>query len=170
MSTTEQTPSLDPEGVDPQALDPEAYHTVIGPALQVTAEVAAARGDPTLHADMPAMLALIDLVTRLADYWCAEETGGSDSNETLADAPTAACVMVLQEAEMPPDSIGQCLGALESAYQSLLSDDVTDVAATSVERAWQQFGNNQRDAAIAQLKQGAQQIVGAIDAWQARLH
>lgn len=168
MSTTEQKPSLDPQKLDPEAMHPEAYHSIVGPPLQVAAEVAAKRGDPTLHADMAAMLALIDLVTRLADYWQAAHP--ADANAALSDAPTAACVMVLQEAEMPPDTIGQCLAALESAYGSLLQDGVTDVAENSVEAAWHDLTRNKRDAAIAQLKQGAEKIVAAIDGWQARLH
>lgn len=170
MSTTDHHTSLDPQGLDPDALDPDTYHMVVGPPLQVAAEIAAARGDPTLHGDMPAMLALIDLVSRLAEYWRAEHGTENQTDDPLADAPTAACVMVLQEAEMPPGTIGQCLAALESAYGSLLDEGVTDVAATAVERAWRALVNDHRDTAVEQLKQGGQQVVGAIEAWQAQLH
>lgn len=170
MSTTDETNALHPRQLDPDALDPAAYHTVVGPSLQVAAEVAAARGDPTLHADMPAMLALIDLVSRLAEYWRTTHADDDRTGELLDGAPSAACVMVLQEAEMPPDAVGQCLAALETAYAQLAEHEVTEVANASVERAWQALQHDNRDAALAQLKQAAQQIVAAIEAWQAQVH
>lgn len=149
-------------------MDPAVYHAVVGPPLQVAAEVAATRGDPTLHADMAAMLALIDLVSRLSDHW--RDKHPANTGDGLNDAPAAACVMVLQEAKLPPDTIGQCLAALESAYATLLGDGVTNVAQQSVDRAWQALGNNKREDAIEHLKQGAQQIIAAIEAWQAKRH
>lgn len=170
MSTDHPKVTLDPKSQDPEALDPPIYHAVVGPPLQAAADVAAARGDPTLHADMPAMLALIDLITRFGGYWRAENHYDDKIDELLTGAAASACVMVLQEAKMPPDNIGQCLGALESAYDSLLDDDVTDIAKNSADHAWQALKTDNRELAAAQLKQATQQIVAAIEVWQAQVH
>lgn len=164
---------LDPETLaedDLSALDPQAYHTIVGPPLQVCAELAARRGDPTLHADMPAMLALIDLVARLADLYA--ETHGDDApdRELLDAAPAAACVMVLQEAKLGPDAVGQCLAALETAYAQLAEHEVTAGARPHVAMAWELLCDGDRDDALANLKQAAEHIVAAIEAWQAKVH
>lgn len=170
MSMADEITNLDPEQLDPDAMDPATYHTVVGPSLQVTAELAAARGDPTLHADMPAMLALIDLVARLAHHW--RETHGADQrqDEVLDGAPAAACVMVLQEAGLGPDAIGQCLAALQAGYAQLAEHGVTEVATPLIDRAWEALQDERRDAALTDLDQAARRIVSAIEAWQAKVH
>lgn len=161
--------SLDPTRLDPEALPPATYHKVVGPALQVAAEVAAARGDPTLHADMPAMLALVELVTALAERWCAEHADEPGS-EPLAGAAAAACVMVMQQAKLPETAIGQCLAALETAYAQLAAHAVTAPATPMVNAAWQAFEAGERGLAVGHLKRAAECIVAAIEAWQARVH
>lgn len=164
---------LDPEALAEEglsALDPQAYHAVVGPPLQVCAEVAAQRGDPTLHADMPAMLALIDLIARLADLYADTHGEAAPDRDVLDAAPAAACVMVLQEAKLDADAVGQCLAALETAYAQLAEHDVTQVARPQVAMAWEQLYDGDRDGALVSLKQAAQHIVAAIEAWQAKIH
>jgi len=157
----------DPTG----GLPHEAYHTTVGPALKVCADVAAKRGDPTLHGDMPSMLALIDLVNRLADHYRNDHPDEDDRHgEVLDGAAAAACVMVFQEAKLPADAIGQCLAALETAYAQLVEHEVTAEAEPLAAIAWQQFRDDDREAAVASLERAAQRVVAAIDAWQARVH
>lgn len=166
-------PDLNPETLDenaPDTLDADTYHIVVGPPLQVCAELAAKRGDPTLHADMAAMLALIDLVVRLADLYIETHGDDASSRQMLDTAPAAACVMVLQEADLDPDAIGQCLAALETAYAQLAEHDVTAGARPHVAMAWEQLCDGKRESALESLAQAAKHIVTAIEAWQAKVH
>lgn len=165
--------SLDPESLaedNLDALDPETYHAVVGPPLKVCADVAAKRGDPTLHADMAAMLALIDLVARLADLHAETHGIGDEARDLLNAAPAAACVMVLQEAKLDADAVGQCLAALEAAYAQLAEHDVTEGARPHVAMAWELLQDGDREGALDCLEQAARQIVAAIEAWQAKVH
>lgn len=166
MSTPET--HLDPEQLGRDALDPDTYHLVVGPALQVCAALAAKRGDPTLHADMPAMLALVHLVTELGRHWAADHDEAD--NERLDQAAVAACVMVLREAGLAEDAIGQCLAALEAAYAQLAEHNVTEPAGPFIGTAWRALSVDDRDTAIEQLEQAAHRIVAAIEAWQNQVH
>lgn len=168
--TAEQSHHLDPETLDPDALDPGVYHSIVGPALQVTAETAAKRGDPTLHADMPAMLALVDIVTRLADLYADTYPDSGPDHAVLAGAPGAACVMVLQEAGLDSRAIGQCLAALKTAYTQIYEHDLMDGARPHVAMAWEQLTDDQPEQARASLAQGVQAIIAAIEDWQAQVH
>lgn len=159
-----------PESPDPEALDSATYHGVVGPALQAAAEVAAERGDPTLHADMPSMLALIDLISALAARWRRERSVDQRTARMLEGAPAAACVMVLQEAKLDESAIGQCLAALEAAYAQLVEYEVTAAARTKIDNAWRALQNDRREVAVTNLKEAAQQIVTAIEDWQAKVH
>jgi len=159
-----------PDPLDPAFLDPAVYHVVVGPALQVAAEVAAKRGDPTLHADMPAMLALIDLITRLADLYREHHTDNATNAAMLDSAPTAACVMVLQEAGLEPHAIDQCLQALESAYAQIHEQDVITDIRPQVAMAWTHLAEGQREQAHGDLYLAAMLIVAAIESWQEQKH
>lgn len=170
MKNTDTARRLDPEKLDPDALDPKTYHRVIGPALKVAADVAAKRGHPTLHDDMPAMLALVDMVTRLADLFVEHYPEVEDDREMLDNAATGACVMVFQQAELPADAIGQCLAALETAYRQLYEHDVVEHARPFVAMAWQHLDDDQRDEADQCLRQAAEQTIAAIEAWQTPVH
>jgi hypothetical protein len=90
-----------------ETLAPDTYHRVVGPALQAAAETAGRRGHKSLFDDMPAMLALVDLVTRLADLHRAHDAAAVNQATLLDDAATAACVMVFQEAKLPAPAISQ---------------------------------------------------------------
>ncbi|MDA3919605.1 MAG: hypothetical protein PF501_02810 [Salinisphaera sp.] len=169
MSQSKDT-RLDPENLDPQALQPHAYHRTVGPALQVAAEVAAKRGHRRLYDDMPAMLALVEIVTRLSDLY-AEHHGDTDASESMLDsAATGACVMVFQEAELPVDSIGQLLAALETAYRQLHEQAVIDDARPFIAMAWAHLDDDEREEGRHCLTQACQNIIVAIESWQEPVH
>lgn len=161
---------LDPEHLDPDALSPHAYHRIVGPALQVAAEVAAKRGHRQLFDDMPAMLALIEMVTRLADLY-VEHYPEVDTPQTIIDgAPTGACVMVFQEAELPADAIGQLLAALETAYRQLHEQAVIDDARPFIAMAWSHLDEDDRAEGKHCLTQACQNAIAAIENWQEQVH
>ena len=113
------------ESLAPESIDSDTYYAVVGPALQAAAEIAAERGDPTLAADMPAMLALIELVGYLTAQYHDQNHAEDEAEDWLHGAPAAACVMVMQEAKLEQAAIGQCLAALEAAYAQLAEHQVT---------------------------------------------
>lgn len=166
MSSDNDTP-LDPEAIDGQALDRATYNRVVGPALQAAAETAAKRGHKYLFDDMPAMLALIEMVTRLADLYREHYPDATGEKTTLIDnAATAACVMVFQEAELDPVAIDQCLVALETAYRQVHEHSVIDDSARYIAMAWSHLDDDQRDQARHCLIQSTEQIIAAIEVWQ----
>ncbi|MAS10442.1 hypothetical protein J7355_08365 [Endozoicomonas sp. G2_2] len=170
MKNTESARALDPEKLDPEALDPKTYHRVIGPALKAAADIAAKRGHPTLHDDMPAMLALVDMVTRLTDLFIEHYPKAARDEPMLENAATGACVMVFQQAKMPADAIGQCLAALETAYRQLYEHDVIDDARPFIAMAWEHLDDDQRDEAAQCLQQASERVIAAIEAWQTQVH
>jgi len=170
MSTADSAPPLDPEQLDPDAMDTETYHAVVGPALQVAAEVAAKRGHPTLHDDMPAMLALVEMITRLADQFRDAYPERSTQPDTLDNAATGACVMVFQEARMPADAVGQCLAALETAYRQLHEQEVLESARPFIAMAWSHIDDDDRVGARHCLEQATRHVIAAIEDWQAQTH
>lgn len=170
MNNSDTARRLDPEQLDPEALDPRTYHRVIGPALKVAADAAAKRGHPTLHDDMPAMLALVEMVTRLADLFMDHHPGAATDEPMLEHAATGACVMVFQQAKMPADAIGQCLAALETAYGQLYDHNVIDEARPFIAMAWEHLDDDQREEAEQCLRQAAEHTIAAIEAWQTQVH
>lgn len=154
----------------PEHIDSDTYYAVIGPALQAAAEIAAERGDPTLAADMPAMLALIELVNHLSAYHNEQAPDADNDQDWLQGAPAAACVMVMQEAKLEQAAIGQCLAALEAAYAQLVEHDVTAAARELVRRGCLQIEAGERKLAGASLKQAARRIVKEIEAWRESTH
>lgn len=157
---------VNPETLDLDALGPDAYHTVVGPALRAAAEAAAKRGDPTLHADMPAMLALVDICSHLAHLYGESWPDSGISRDKLDGAPAAACVMVLQEAEMEPWAIEQCLGALQAAYRQMYEHNVVDEARPFIAHAWAHLVDDQREQAHGCLTMATHTIIAAIENWR----
>lgn len=155
----------------PEDIDPETYHAVVGPSLRAAAEVAAERGDPTLAADMPAMLALIELVGKLGGLR-AETCTDIDppTRDWLAGAPAAACVMVMQEAKLEESAIGQCLAALEAAHAQIHAHAVTAAGDELLRRAALQLDAGEHKLAMTSLKQAVRAIVTAIEAWRESTH
>lgn len=155
----------------PESIDPDTYHAVVGPSLQAAAAIAAERGDPTLAADMAAMLALIELVNLLtAQYNEQAVNTADDAQEWLHGAPAAACVMVMQEARLEQSAIGQCLAALEAAYAQLAEHRVTQPAHELIFRAGLQIQSGERKLAATTLKQATRSVIHEIEAWRAQTH
>ncbi|HET7313336.1 hypothetical protein [Salinisphaera sp.] len=170
MSSDKNTP-LDPEAIDPESLDRATYNRVVGPALQAAAETAAKRGHKHLFDDMAAMLALVEMVTRLADLYRAHDPQAAAEKATLIDnAATAACVMVFQEAELPPEAIGQCLAALETAYEQIQAQSVIEPGRRYIAMAGSHLDDQEREDARHCLIQASEHIIAAIEAWRGESH
>lgn len=170
MNSDKDTP-LDPKAIDGQALDRATYNRVVGPALQAAADTAAKRGHKYLFDDMPAMLALVEMVTRLADMYREHYPEAAADKATLIDnAATAACVMVFQEAELPTEATGQCLSALESAYRQVHEQSVIDAGTRYIAMAWSHLDDGERNEARHCLTQATEQIIAAIETWRGEAH
>lgn len=161
---------LDPEHLDPEALQPHAYHRTVGPPLRVAAEVAAKRGHRQLYDDMPAMLSLVEMVTRLADLYTEHHPDTDASNTMLDSSATGACVMVFQQAELPVEAIGQLLAALETAYRQLHEQNVLDDARPFIAMGWSHLDDDEREEGRHCLTQACQNIIAAIENWQETVH
>lgn len=171
MSSNDNDTPLDPEAIDPEGLDRATYNRVVGPALQAAAETAAKRGHKYLFDDMPAMLALVDMVTRLTDQYREHyPEAATDKTELIDKAATAACVMVFQEAKLPPDAIGQCLAALETAYRQVNEQGVLDPGVRYIAMAWSHLDDDERNDAHRCLIQACEHIIAAIETWQGDVH
>ena len=147
---------------------PEEYQQVIAPALKAAADLAAARGDPYLFNDLPSMLTLMVLVKgfadRYQDQWGA--LGQASPRETFMQAPQAACVMVLTEYELDPESISHMQVALVKAFETLLNANVFGPESAQMEKAWQAQLQNKSELRDAHLRQAATITAAAIDAWE----
>ncbi|NNC24206.1 hypothetical protein HKX42_10210 [Salinisphaera sp. USBA-960] len=150
---------------DADGLSPAAYHATVGPALKATAEVAAKRGYPTLHDDLPCMIALIELVTRLADLY-TENNQASAEHDKLAAAPQGAAIMVLREADLDAASIEVMTNALAAADTRVREQMVIGDPRPTVAMAWSYLNDNERDAADRYLQRSVLAIAQAIDAWE----
>lgn len=150
------------------ALSATEYQMIVAPSLKVAAELAARRGDPTLQADLPAMLALIYLVSGLAHFYREEwaDLVGGTNEEALQSAPMAACVMVLKQAGLDEAATNQCQRALQGAYQQTVDAELGWTAEGHIETAWRHMTNDKRDLALASLNSAAEQIVAAIEVWE----
>ncbi len=143
------------------------YHLIVSPVLQVTAELAAVRGDPDLYNDMASMLALMALVRALAD--CCLEAHPDESpavREAIEAAPAGACVMVLNRGELIQEQISDCIWALETATRQLVEARVLGRERKLAREAWRLLGDGDREGAIQRLKLAATGIVNAVDQWE----
>ncbi|HET6655261.1 MAG TPA: hypothetical protein VFH57_03350 [Gammaproteobacteria bacterium] len=143
------------------------YHRIVAPVLQVTAEIAAVRGDPDLFNDMPSMLALMTLVTALADCYLQQNPGEADAvSEAVKAAPTGACLMVLNRGEMEQAQINDCIWALQAGMTQLVEARVLGRERKLAQDAWQLLADGDRDGAVERLKRAATGIVMDIDQWE----
>ncbi len=154
----------------PESIDADTYYAVVGPALQAAAKIAAERGDLTLAADMPAMLALIEMVNQLSAQYHEQAVEYEDAEDWLHSAPAAACVMVMQEAKFEQAAIGQCLAALEAAYAQLAQHQVTAPAVELILRGGLQLQAGERKLAAFTLKQATRRVVSEIEIWRESTH
>lgn len=159
MTSTDDQTELD-------ALSATTYYAVVGPALKAAASVAARRGYPTLHDDLPCMIALIELVTRLADLY-VEHDPNQTERDTLAAAPLGAAAMVLREAEVDQSSIELMTDALANAHARVHQAAVIDDPRPTVAMAWSYLADAERDTADRYLQRSVLAIAEAIDTWEA---
>lgn len=162
----------DLEQAHPEAMDRATYNLIVGPALKATAEVAARRGHRYLFDDMPAMLVLVDIVTRFADLYRQHYPEAARQKGSLLDSAAAsACVMVFQEVQLSGEAIEQCLTALQRAYRQLQDEQVINEGVRHIAMAWSYLADEQRDPAHDCLKQACEWNIAAIESWQqARNH
>jgi len=153
---------------EPDWLSPEEYQIIVAPSLKVSAELAASRGDPKLFQDLPSMLCLIYLVSSLKDFYIEEWAvlSGMSSEESLSNAPEAACMMVLTEGNVGKSELGPMMDALNRAYQQVSSDGVCDDADVDLRRAWECMKKSEHEQFLAQLEQAAKKFVMALDVWE----
>lgn len=150
---------------DPTALPAHDYHLVVGPALKVTAALAARRGDPTLYNDMASMMALLALVRALRDSHLA--SGRADASaEAMAQAPLGACAMVLQDAELDENQKRDCLWALDAAEDQLRAKGVLNLDEPRALEAYTSLAEGARETGEQILAKMAEGLVDAIDAWE----
>lgn len=154
--------------ISPDWLSPEEYQMIVAPSLKVAAELAASRGDPKLFQDMPSMLCLVYLVTRLKDYYTEEWAvmSAMSSENSLQKAPEAACMMVLAEGNVDKSQLALMIDALKRAYQQIIDAEVTNDADDDVKRAWAAVTRNEHEQFLALLEQAAKKFVIALTAWE----
>lgn len=156
----------------PDWLSPEEYQMIVAPSLKVAAELAASRGDPTLFQDMPSMLCLIHLVSRLKDYyvdeWAVMTSMSSDAS--LQKAPEAACMMVLTEGNVDKSELSVMVDALNRAYQQVSNADITGDVDHLIARAWAAMKENQHEQFLVLLEQASKKFVLVVDGWERRRH
>lgn len=150
-------------------LTTEEYQLLAAVPLQAAAEIAAQRGDPQLFNDMPVMLALLAMVTKLTDNYLHDKAvfPQRSPDSTLETAPVAVCALVFSESNLEASEVESCLGALSVAYLQLLRQGVLGPQEAYIEQAYQSLLAGERTLALQFLKRAAYAIAGAIDAWEA---
>jgi len=157
---------------EPDWLSPEEYQMIVAPSLKVCAELAASRGDPTLLQDLPSMICLMHLVTRLRNYYVDEWAVVStmSSEESLQQAPEAACMMVLTEGNVGKDELPSMIDSLNKAYLMVKSAEVDAVTDNDIQQAWACIKESKHEQFLALLEQAAKKFVIAIDGWERARH
>jgi hypothetical protein len=155
-----------PEGM----LTTQEYQLIAAVPLQAAAEIAAQRGDPQLFNDMPAMLALLVMVTTLTHTYLNRRPGfpQSSPDATLEAAPVAVCALVFSESNLEPSEVTVCLRALSSAYLQLLRQGVLGPQEAYAGKAFESLLAGDRVGALQSLKRAAYAMTAAVDAWEAR--
>ncbi|ORU93244.1 MAG: hypothetical protein A6F70_05050 [Cycloclasticus sp. symbiont of Bathymodiolus heckerae] len=153
---------------EPDWLSPEEYQMIVAPSLKVCAELAASRGDPTLFQDLPSMVCLIHLVTRLKDYYIDEWAvlSATSSEASLKKAPEAACMMVLTEGNVGKDELPSMIDSLKNAYKMVQAAGVGDNADDDIQQAWEYMKKSEHEQFMALLEQSAKKFVIGIDVWE----
>lgn len=152
---------------DVGSLPASEYHAIVAPALEVCAELAAARNDPDLYNDMASMLVLRVLVQALGECFLEEHATASASlRKVLAAAADGACGMVLKRGELSAAQLGECLWALQTATGQLTDAHVFDQDQKLIHAAWRHLSAGNRKDAIGQLTLAAGGMATAIDTWE----
>lgn len=151
----------------PGSLPNEQYHLFVSPALQVAAEIAAARGDRDLYNDMASMLALMTVVQELAQrYLHAHAQDPGLPREAIEAAPASVCIMALRRGELETEAITDCIDALHAATHTLVEAGILGHEARQITPIWEHLQQGRRDEAIARLKFVMMNIITAIDEWE----
>lgn len=141
---------------------------IVAPSLKVAADLAATRGDPKLFQDLPSMLCLMHLVSTLSslyqDEWAAMESMSTE--DSLRDAPMAACAMVLAEGGVEQSQAGPILSALSKAYQQIDEAGLTQAVNIEIHLAWRAMTESRFEQFIALLEQAAKKLALSIDGWE----
>jgi len=149
-------------------LTPVEYQLLAAPALQAAAEMAAQRNDPHLYNDMASMMTLLGTVTALTHAYLQQPLPAeASSREVLEVAPLSICALVFTESGLEALEVQQCLRALSQAYLQLLKAGVLGPQEGLVEKAFDELMTGDRVSALQTLRQAAQAMTRAIDAWEA---
>ncbi len=147
------------------SLNDEQYQLIVAPALQVTAELAAVRGDPELYNDLASMLVMRALIKAFGALYLEDGAHDTVTRDAIAAAPDAASSLVLQRAELTEQQFRECLWALDAAAGQL-GEDIFAGLREAVLPAWQALQAGNREQAVARLKFAAGNLAGDIDKWE----
>tara|TARA_R110002074_G_scaffold81724_1_gene182967 strand:+ start:23337 stop:23846 length:510 start_codon:yes stop_codon:yes gene_type:complete len=152
----------------PDWLSPEEYQMIVAPSLKVSAELAASRGDPKLFQDLPSMLCLIHLISKLKEFYIDEWAvmSAMPSEGSLQKAHEAACIMVLSEANVAKGELAAMMSSLNRAYQQVVDAAITLESDQDIKRAWDAIKKNQHEQFLVLLEQAAKKFVLALDGWE----
>lgn len=149
---------------------PHEYEIVVAPCLQVAAELAASRNDPTLYNDLASMLALRELVREVSSCYLMDMAaiGQHSSNSQFEHAPIAVSAMVLEEFDVPAEHITPMLNALERA-EAMLNEEAVAIAQNGiVEQAYLDLKRDRYDRGMNALTTAGSLMVAIIDEWEQR--
>jgi hypothetical protein len=85
----------------------------------------------------------------------------------LEIAPLSICALVFTESGLEASEVQQCLRALSQAYLQLLKEGILGPQEGLVEKAFDELMAGDRTSALQSLRQAAQTMTRAIDAWEA---
>lgn len=149
------------------SLPASEYHAIVAPALQVSAELAAARNDPDLYNDMASMVVLRVMIQTLGQCFLEEHQSASDSLKKNIDAAAdGACGMVLKRGELSAAQLHDCLWALQTATRQLADAHVFEQDHEHLREAARLLSAGNRKAAFGQLTLAAGGMATAIDKWE----
>jgi hypothetical protein len=144
------------------------YRYLVAPSLKVCASLAASRNEPWLATDLPSMIALYHVVTRLLSTYSDEwgNLGEASPAEALEKIPDATLAMVMKEAEFAPEVVGECMDAVHRAYAMLREQAVVPADEPMLNAAWRAMTANDEVSAEALIGAVAGNVVQAIDEWE----
>jgi hypothetical protein len=151
-------------------LTPDEYLTLVAPVLETCATLAAERGDPTLHADLPSMLAVTVLIDGLAELHRAARRplGQGPAAEVYGELPFAVAVMVLLENGIEPPRLAQMETALRAIHARIVgaagAAGTLPPPAVLVAPAWALILEGRGSEARAALRLAAREVMALVEA------
>ena len=98
------------------------------------------------------------------DEWAAMESMSTE--DSLRDAPMAACAMVLAEGGVEQSQAGPILSALSKAYQQIDQAGLAQAVNIEIHLAWRAMTESRFEQFIALLEQAAKKLALSIDGWE----